>query len=220
MLNDQELLLKLTDQEDSFVERKTVNDINDCLKTAVAFANSTPIGYPAVMFVGVRDTGEVEGVSDPEKIQNSVSERISRAYPTIYTTTRVLAHNGKQFLAVIIPGSDRRPHFAGDAFIRDGAKSIRASEEQFQRLLAQRNSVAYELLKWHGKAISTWQPQRTPNPYNPSLGYTGLAIMLDCTQFYVTLEVNYIPVSYSLASFDIGFDHMNHRLEIRFHAPT
>lgn len=106
-LKDEDILLRLTDLEDSFTERKTVNDLSDCLKTAVAFANSTPIDYPAIMFVGVRDTGEVEHIVNPENIQKTVSAKTANAYPTIYHASRVLVRDGKTLLAFIIPGSIR-----------------------------------------------------------------------------------------------------------------
>jgi predicted HTH transcriptional regulator len=53
-LTDQDILVRLAAFEDSFVERKTTNDIGDCLKTVVAFANTAPVGYPAILFVGIR----------------------------------------------------------------------------------------------------------------------------------------------------------------------
>ena len=40
-LSDQEILSRLTNFEDAFVERKSTGDMQDLLKTAVAFANST-----------------------------------------------------------------------------------------------------------------------------------------------------------------------------------
>jgi predicted HTH transcriptional regulator len=61
MLSDQELFLRLSNFEDYFVERKSKGDTRDITKTAVAFANSAPIGYPAVLFVGVKDDGTIEG---------------------------------------------------------------------------------------------------------------------------------------------------------------
>ena len=54
-LTDEELLLRLNNPEDSYVERKPLKQEGDWLQTAVAFANSTPINYPAVLFVGVND---------------------------------------------------------------------------------------------------------------------------------------------------------------------
>ena len=57
---EEELLLRLRRFEDNFVERKTASDKKDWLKTIVAFANSTPTGQTATLFIGVTDDGEIE----------------------------------------------------------------------------------------------------------------------------------------------------------------
>jgi predicted HTH transcriptional regulator len=192
MLTNEEILLKLAQQEDSFVERKSVNDVNDCLKTAVAFANSTPIGYPAIMFVGVKNDGEIENIVDLDRLQWSISEKISKAYPTIYTETRILEKDGKKCLAVLIPGSPQRPHFAGQSFIRDGAKSVVASDAQFNTLIAERDNKTYAILEWKRKSISVYRRgseiliNGTTNR-RPDEKYKGR--ILDCNQFYVSLEI-------------------------------
>lgn len=223
-LTDDDLMLRVADTEDNFVERKTQNDLGDCLKTAVAFANSTPVGYPAIMFVGVTNTGQIEGVPNPDNIQKSVSEKIARAYPPIYTVTRILSKEGKQFLAVVIPGSENRPHFAGQSYIRDGSQSMSASKAQFESLVAQRNSKTYEILKWKAKSI-------TVGMYNAVAEIRGIAaigakppeplpipaIVVDCTQFYVTLRKTQRGselISFPLSTVEISFDHKNDRLAL------
>jgi hypothetical protein len=60
-LSDADLLARLKNFEDHFVERKTIGDQKDWKKTAVAFANSAPIGYPAVLYIGARENGQIEG---------------------------------------------------------------------------------------------------------------------------------------------------------------
>ena len=57
---DEDLLFRLRNFEDNFVERKTARDTKDWLKTVVAFANSTPLGSAAAMFIGVRQDGSIE----------------------------------------------------------------------------------------------------------------------------------------------------------------
>jgi predicted HTH transcriptional regulator len=57
-LNETDLLSRMRNFEDHMVERKTVKDEKDWKRTAVAFANSAPIGYPAVLYIGVRDNGD------------------------------------------------------------------------------------------------------------------------------------------------------------------
>ena len=152
-LSDQDLLLRLRTFEDSFVERKSSSDKGGWLRTVVAFANSAPVGAPAVLFIGVADDGTIQSDINLETVQQKFSSVISKAYPPIATFPKVLEQGGKQFLAVIVPGSPERPHFAGRAYIRDGSQTKKASEPQFAELIAQRNSKARELLKWKGKGI-------------------------------------------------------------------
>lgn len=217
-LQDEDILLRLADTEDSFTERKTINDLGDCLKTAVAFANSTPIDYPAILFVGVRDDGEIEGVPDPEKIQKNVSSKVAKAYPTIYHASRVLVRDGKTFLAFIIPGSPSRPHFAGAAYIRDTNKSLPASATQFDRLLAERNSKAYEILKWRGMVVS----KVTFNTRISTSTYQSPVVVRDCNQFYVTLananEPKGTAHSVPLTAIELNYDHNLKCLELRCQA--
>lgn len=43
-VNDADLLAKMRNYEDHYVERKVVKDDKDWKKTAVGFANSAPVG--------------------------------------------------------------------------------------------------------------------------------------------------------------------------------
>jgi predicted HTH transcriptional regulator len=201
---DEELLLQLKNFEDNFVERKTVSDSKDWLKTAVAFANSVPVGYPAVMFVGVRNDGTVQTAQvNLETLQRSISEEINKAYPMIYHLHRVLRDSsGNPFIAVIIPGSAERPHFAGQAYIRVGSDSKPASEPQFQNLIAQRQGKTYELLKWKGEPINLVyrdDPKRL-------LFKPGSLILEDCNQFYLTYSIEGQRTSISLSNVNLSFD--------------
>ena len=105
-LKDEELSLRLRNFEDNFVERKTSGDSKDWLKTVVAFANSTPVGYPAVLFIGVKDDGTPgDRTADLDSLQQTFSKKLSDAYPHIYCFPRVVNADGKELLAVIVPGS-------------------------------------------------------------------------------------------------------------------
>jgi hypothetical protein len=207
---NEEMLLWLRDPEHTFVERKVFSDSKDWLKTVVAFANSTPIDYPAVLYIGVRNDGEPEEKSaDLDSIQRSLSEKVSVAYPTIYYETKILNVGRRYVLAVIVPGSPTRPHFAGPAYIRDGSKTVNASKEQFDQLIAQRNGKAYKILEWKGKAVSYGNIRRGeahPSSY-------GHGSVVDCNQFYVTLDLNG-RVSFPLDRIEISFDDKGNRLEL------
>jgi hypothetical protein len=221
-LSDADLLSRLDNLEDSFVERKTEGDSSDWLKTVVGFANTVPIGYPAVLFIGVKNDGTIQGLTNPDSVQKSLSNKIANAYPLPYYWTKVLRRDGRSFMAVIIPGSDRRPHFAGPAYIRDGSQTLVASSEQFDRLLAQRNSKTYAILQWKGKDITIVGPpvdargffQGDPrHVFSPRVDGT----VQNCNQFYATVkrtsEGN--SHSYPLDTIDISFDHEKARLLLR-----
>ena len=68
-LSDQDILSRLTNIEDSTVERKTASDYRDCLKTTVAFSNSLPVDDPGLIFVGVGNDGTVQDRLNCEKLQ-------------------------------------------------------------------------------------------------------------------------------------------------------
>jgi predicted HTH transcriptional regulator len=96
-LSDQDLLLRLHNFEDFFVERKTSSDKSDCLPTVVGFANSAPVGAPAVLFIGVRNDGTIENAVNLDELQKTFSRTVGRAYPPIPTYTKVLEEGGKEF---------------------------------------------------------------------------------------------------------------------------
>ena len=214
-LTDADLLLRLTNYEDHFVERKSSGDSKDWLKTVVGFANSAPIGYPAVLYIGVKDSGEIEENVNVnlDSLQKNFAKRLDDAYPPVYYMTKVLAKDGKQFLAVIVPGSEHRPHFAGRSYIRIGSETRVASEQQFDTLIAQRQSKTYEILKWKGKPVAlVFRNDPTRLRYNP-----GTVILEDCNQFYLTYSVEGQRTSISLSSVDLSFEDKWNCLKLEVH---
>jgi hypothetical protein len=216
-LKDEELSLRLRNAEDAFVERKLFSDSSDWLKTAVAFANSAPIGYPAVLFIGVKDDGSPESKDENvESIMKSFGQRVSKAYPEIYYLTRTLTVEGKEILAIIIPGSEARPHFSGPSYVRIGSESRKASEEQFERLLVSRNSKANEILKWLGKLVTVnhMSTESEMHVYG-SVTSSERLFVTDCNQFYVTLEnkTKGYRKSIPLGRITLSYDEKNDCLE-------
>jgi predicted HTH transcriptional regulator len=221
-LTDQDILIRLSAFEDAFVERKTANDSRDWLKTVVAFANSAPVGNPTILFIGVRDNGEIEGNNNLDSLQRTLSEKLAVAYPPIYYLPKVLQQDGKQFLAVIVPGSEDRPHFAGQAFVREGSKTVPSSERQFETLIAERNSKVREILKWKSKPVTVRASKDNLRVVYAlgSEGGTMAGTVTDCNQFYLTLESltkesQESVISIPLHEVEINFDHREKRLELR-----
>jgi len=139
--------------EDSLREKKVESDLRDLLKTLVAFANSVAPGDTAQIFIGERDDGTVQGVTNTDNIQKSVKKEADKIYPEIYYRTEVYQREGKQCVRVDIENNGLAPHFGGTAWVRRASVSDPATEELYQQLIELRSSKVRELTKWVGKKI-------------------------------------------------------------------
>lgn len=104
-LSNREIRSRLGNTEDSTVERKVASDYRDCLKTAVGFSNSLPVGDPGIIFVGVFDDGRVQDRNNLDSLEKDISKEISKVYPPIFPQMKVMAEGGKEFIAIIVRGS-------------------------------------------------------------------------------------------------------------------
>lgn len=186
-LSDRELLARLRNFEDPFVERKVDGDLKDCLKTAVAFANTLPNEMPGVLFIPVKNDGTVKPGVDLDLLQRKISDKLADAYPPLSYFQRIIVADDIPLVAVIVGGSSERPHFSGPAFVRDGSKTVQASRQQFDLLVARRQSVVEELRRWIGKVVS-YVVVRPPNMGGPRIHNRYEATVVECNQWYVTLE--------------------------------
>ena len=150
------LLARLRDSEDNFVERKPDGvGRHDIRRTLVAFANSVPEGREGTLFLGVRDEGEIAGVREPDKLQQTIRSVCQEdCYPPIAFQTEVLLVENKAVLAVKIPSSRDRPHFAGQAYVREGSQTIAASKKVFETLVASRLDKCWEILKHQDRPLT------------------------------------------------------------------
>lgn len=136
-----ELLQRLADEEDNFVERKPAG-VNraEIRRTATAFANQLEADETGVLFIGIANNGDVVGVEDTDALQKRIRMACHQeCYPSIEYTATVVPHDGKNILAVVVPASTTKPHFSGPAYVRVGSESVKASAEQYEQLIASRN---------------------------------------------------------------------------------
>ena len=217
-ISEETLILRLKSTEHDFVERKSKSDKGGWLQTVVGFANSAPIGLPAILFVGADDEGnpQLMNSAEMETVIRSVSDTLDRAYPAVYRYI-VPVHLAERFcLAVIVPGSADRPHFAGHSYVRIAGQTKDASEAEFAELIAQRNSKARKLLDYKGKPV-TLDILHMKGSHMPTWA-TSQWKVADCNQFFVTLRVlskdDSTSRSIPLASLEISWDDKNSQLKI------
>ena len=216
MLTDEELALRISATEDNFVERKTIGDNKRWIPALVAFANSAPIGFPCVLFIGARDDGTLEPDLGVESLQRSFSEKAAEVFPPIPYSSKVFRRADRECLAVIVQGSPNRPHYSGLPYIRVGTESRKADIENIARLTAERDPKAYEILRWKGKIV-TVDFLHLPEAAN-RLGRIATTVrskIKDCNQFWITLEDGQGQLSsIALRRIELSFDHTRDLLKL------
>jgi len=219
-LNEDDLLRLLHSTEHSYAERKTANDSRDWMKTIVAFANTLDSSQEGVLFIGATDDGEIEEKpNNLDKLQKTLSEKLQSIYPPVYSTTRILKESDRECLAVIVPGSSAKPHFAGPLYVRDFSKTVTASAEQYESLLAQRTSKTRELQRWIGKEITIREFQRYQSAGYDLREMLWPATVVACNQFFLTIDYNNRNHSLPLSTFELAFDHQYDCLQIERNVP-
>ena len=213
-LTPEALILRLKSTEHDFVERKPRGQKGEWLQTAAAFANSAPIGWPAILFVGVDDAGHPQQQKDKiPDLLNAVSAVLDQAYPPIYRHIVPLdLPDEGSCLAVVIPGSPVRPHFAGKAYVRLGDSTKEASEEQFGHLIVHRISKVYEIKKHIGETVN-----RTQFAYlrgNLTMITNEAATLVACNAQFITIDSGVRKESLPLAWIELSYDHATGRLAI------
>lgn len=213
-LTDEDLISRLKNFEDHFVERKTSGDSkDDWVKTAVGFANSAAIDFPCVLYIGVRNNGDVEEKQvNLDTVQKTFNKEMAFVYPPVPYISKILSVEGRQCLAVIVPGSPERPHFAGPAYVRVGSETRNASESQYNEMLALRNSKVRKILEFKGEVVTVNDHAGGVRLGTHGWGGVG-AVVADCNQWWITLhEPPDKYFSFSLSRIELSFDDENDTL--------
>ena len=139
-----ELLRLIRGGEDTYLELKVkLSNSEKIAQEIVALANT---GGGVIVF-GVNDQLRVEGVDDPESVQEQLV-RICREEiqpPLVPFIDRVAFDNGRRVVALDIDGK-RRPYRTRDGrfYLRIGAEKREASREELSALLNETRPLRYE----------------------------------------------------------------------------
>jgi ATP-dependent DNA helicase RecG len=149
-----ELLRLIRGGEDTFLELKVkLSNTEKIAQEIVALANT---GGGVIVF-GVNDQLRVEGVEDPERVQDELV-RICReeVQPALVPfIDRVALDNGRRIVALDIE-SKRRPYRTRDGrfYLRIGAEKREASREEISSLLDEARPLRYEDVPALGSTIT------------------------------------------------------------------
>src|SRR4026208_2123497 len=149
-----ELLRLIRGGEDTFLELKVkLSNTEKIAQEIVALANTGG----AVIIFGVNDQLRVEGVDDPERVQDDLV-RICREEiqpPLVPFIDRIALDNGRRIVALDIE-TKRRPYRTRDGrfYLRIGAEKREASREEISALLDEARPLRYEAVPALGSTIA------------------------------------------------------------------
>lgn len=149
-----ELLRLIRGGEDTFLELKVkLSNSEKIAQEIVALANT---GGGVIVF-GVNDQLRIEGVDDPERVQEELV-RICREDiqpPLVPFIDRVALDNGRRIVALDIEGK-RRPYRTRDGrfYLRIGAEKREASRDELSNLLEEARPLKYENIPALGAAMA------------------------------------------------------------------
>lgn len=214
----EQILQRLRDPEDQLTERKPEGaGGTEFKRQIVAFANTLPPSRSGILFIGVNDDGTIKGVSNADSLQKTIRHLAeNECYPAIWVDLQVLTVDETQVLAVSVPGSPRRPHFAGPAFIRRGSETIKASDSEYEQLILSRNDKRRELLELQGKTCTLIAiGKQFGEPYQMAPNYSNRkeCTVEEVTAFFARFRNvgSGTLFSETLESISISYDDKNHR---------
>ena len=201
--------------EDHLLERKTVRELADIRRTAVAFANSVMPGHTATILIGEGNDGSVSGMDNPDEQQRKLRLELDKIYPPIIWRQQVYTNCGKARIRIEIEYSGDTPHFGDAAWIRHGSETIKAPDAVFQKLIDLRSTKVRELAIWVGKLITvSWSTAERP-------GYGPNWMKFECEVVSVTSHFSTFKIvnggrqrSEPNGWLDLGWDDASNRLRV------
>jgi predicted HTH transcriptional regulator len=208
--SDSELLMLLKSTENSFVERKTYADKDDWVNAAVAFANTCPLSDAGVLFIGAYDNGTIQPqAQNLDTLQKTLAKLFAKIFPSIRFDSKTVRDGDTECLAVIVPGSEHRPHMVGSVYMRRNNATVKADDQSYAQLIAERNLRSYELSAWQGKIVTVELRYKRRGKYE-------VHPVLDSwtSQYVVVKPEGGNKISYPFERTAIAFDFERNRLKL------
>jgi predicted HTH transcriptional regulator len=208
--SDTELLMLLKSTENSFVERKTYADTDDWVTTAVAFANTCPLSDAGVLFIGAYNDGTIQPqAQNLDTLQKTLAKLFAKIFPSIRFDTKTVRDGDAECLAVIVSGSQSRPHMVGSVYVRRNNATVKADDQSYGQLIAERSLRSYELSAWQGKTVTVELRYKRRGKYE-------IHPVLDSwtSQYVVVTPDGGTKISYPFDRTSVAFDFERNRLKL------
>ena len=146
-------------QESETVELKSVV-VDDIKKEIIAFANSDG----GILYIGVRDDGEVIGLDDPDgsalQISNMVRDSI-KPDVTMFLHYQTIEADGKKIIEVSVQRGTDRPYYLAKkgmrpegVYVRQGYSSVPATDTAIRQMIKETDGDRFESMRSLEQALT------------------------------------------------------------------
>lgn len=143
-MTEKELLELIRRGENQTVEfKRSLATEDKIVEELVSFANT----FGGTVIVGVRDNGEIIGVSIGANTETNLVNKITdNTDPTLYPKLSVHTISGKSVIVISVEESILKPHLAfGRAFKRVGTVTKQMNRDEYERILKAKGKLQFEM---------------------------------------------------------------------------
>ena len=171
---------------------------------------------PCILYIGVKNDGQFEEKPhDFDSVQKTLNRLLRKIFPRAAYFPKLIRSGANTALAVMVPGSEQRPHFSGPSYIRRGSETLEASQPQFDSLIATRSGKVYRIMQYIGKQVTVINLSLLGNGTFMRGNWSTVPTVVDCNEFWVTLQSPGQPQrSFGLGDVELNFDNQRDRLQL------
>jgi len=143
-MEEKELLDLIRQGESQALEfKRSLATEDKMVEELASFANTSG----GTVIVGVRDSGEIIGVSIGANTETNLVNKITdNTDPPLYPTLSIHSISGKSVIVISVEESINKPHLAfGKAFVRVGTVTKQMRRDEYERMLKEKDELPYEM---------------------------------------------------------------------------
>ena len=141
--------MRIYDEEDQNVEFKESWNNTELLKWVCGFANAKG----GRMYIGVRDDGEVLGLTNSKKLMEDIPNAIVSAFGMYDAEVNLLRDGDKKYIEIVIPKSKVVLDYKGVPYIKIGTTLQTMKGDSFRQSVLSRGNLSWDAYTVDGISI-------------------------------------------------------------------
>ena len=141
--------MRIYDEEDQNIEFKESWNSTELLKWVCGFANAKG----GRMYIGVRDDGEVLGLSNSKKLMEDIPNAIVSAFGLYDAEVNLLRDGEKKYIEIVIPKSKVVLDYKGVPYIKIGTTLQTMKGDSFRQSVLSRGNLSWDAYTVDGISV-------------------------------------------------------------------